>query len=981
MDRTSHCPDCFQSPAPNPVCRHCGFDWRDYEPDSSLLAPFTGLCDGLYRVGRVLGRPGGFGVVYAGWQTRLGKPVAIKEFFPSTWNPLAKRSGHDSLSVVPVQADSEALLDKWKKRFLEEAQLLARLEHPGIVQAHDVLEENKTAYLVMERLRGQTLSEFLGGLKETSAGLVLERRLPAAQALPLLFSALDGLAYLHSQSKSQGPILHLDLSPNNLFLQNDPISTEPDPGRVKLLDFGLARHGARMAGNASIGAGVGHPHFMPPEQADPQRNKSVTAAADTYTLGATLYTALTACAPPPTDARSTGAPLADLRARVPELDSGLAGVLMDCLRLAANQRPRDAIDMQFRLAALTQMPPPSEPAPIPKPEPITDEDEIQSGEDEALSVDESEESPIPNRKTIKARIKKKKPAVRLLTPFGIISAGGWVLWITLSLESDIQFPTPVHTGEPVIPAPPPAAAPPKPTLPHIPLPDAPAGENNVGSNVNANTRRLDNRAISSINPASHEIQANARQIADLEGRFNTHIKRNALTSGHDGHALDDLQKILALIPEGGRAKWNGIERERAKIESNGRRRIADAYLALAYAQLDRSAPDAAANWIAKAEEINPINSDLIGLQSHLGFIYLETNTDQDNRKALRLFNKAAINGHAMAQYNLGVMYANGLGTTKDDRQAVEWYRKAAEQGNADAQNNLGVMYANGLGITKDDQQAVEWYRKAAEQGSADAQNNLGVMHSEGRGIELDQHQASHWFRKAAEQGHAAAQNSLGIAFFYGRGVIQSDHQALKWFHKAAEQGYIEAQYNLGLINTFGRGTKKDDQQSAEWFHKAASQGHTEAQYNLGIMYSEGRGVKKNQSQAARWYRKAAEQGFANAQYNLGIMYSEGRGVNKDQSQADHWYRKAAEQGHAQAQNNYGVKFMVGEGVGPDYYQAFLWFEKASKQGHADAQNNLGMLYEFGLGVPADHHQAAYWFHQAANQGHKGAREMIKKLNL
>ena len=54
-----------------------------------------------------------------------------------------------------------------------------------------------------------------------------------------------------------------------------------------------------------------------------------------------------------------------------------------------------------------------------------------------------------------------------------------------------------------------------------------------------------------------------------------------------------------------------------------------------------------------------------------------------------------------------------------------WYRKAAEQGDASAQYNLGVMYENGHGVEQDDEQAVFWYRKAAEQGYADAQYNLG----------------------------------------------------------------------------------------------------------------------------------------------------------------------------------------------------------------------------------------------------------------
>ena len=73
---------------------------------------------------------------------------------------------------------------------------------------------------------------------------------------------------------------------------------------------------------------------------------------------------------------------------------------------------------------------------------------------------------------------------------------------------------------------------------------------------------------------------------------------------------------------------------------------------------------------------------------------------------------------------------------------MEWYRKAAEQGHSQAQFNLGVMLANGRGIAKDEQEAVEWYRKAAEQGNVLAQINLGVMLANGRGIAKGREESS-----------------------------------------------------------------------------------------------------------------------------------------------------------------------------------------------------------------------------------------------
>ncbi len=82
---------------------------------------------------------------------------------------------------------------------------------------------------------------------------------------------------------------------------------------------------------------------------------------------------------------------------------------------------------------------------------------------------------------------------------------------------------------------------------------------------------------------------------------------------------------------------------------------------------------------------------------------------------------------------------------------MKWCRKAAEQGNAIAQGNLGFVYSEGLGVTQDYAEAARWYRKAAEQGYAKAQGNLGVMYERGQGVPQDYVQAHMWFNLAASR--------------------------------------------------------------------------------------------------------------------------------------------------------------------------------------------------------------------------------------
>jgi TPR repeat protein len=125
----------------------------------------------------------------------------------------------------------------------------------------------------------------------------------------------------------------------------------------------------------------------------------------------------------------------------------------------------------------------------------------------------------------------------------------------------------------------------------------------------------------------------------------------------------------------------------------------------------------------------------------------------------------------------------------NNKQAVKWYRKAAEQGDAGAQYNLGVMYGTGQGVQQDHKQAVKWFRMAAEQGDAKAQAYLGESYDNGQGVPQDYKQAVKWYRKAAEQGVAMAQYSLAMRYGRGEGVTQDYIQAHKWFNIAGASGY------------------------------------------------------------------------------------------------------------------------------------------------------------------------------------------------
>jgi TPR repeat protein len=102
--------------------------------------------------------------------------------------------------------------------------------------------------------------------------------------------------------------------------------------------------------------------------------------------------------------------------------------------------------------------------------------------------------------------------------------------------------------------------------------------------------------------------------------------------------------------------------------------------------------------------------------------------------AFKDFLAAAKEGHALSQYNVALMYEQGLGISKNEKEAFFWYVKSSSQGNAAAQFNLGVFFENGRGTKVDFAKANAWYRKASVQGDGLAVGNLGMLYIRGQGV-------------------------------------------------------------------------------------------------------------------------------------------------------------------------------------------------------------------------------------------------------
>lgn len=287
----------------------------------TALTPGALLNSGTYRVENVVGQ-GGFGIVYEAQDVRLQRAVAIKEFFAQG------ECVRTQARVEPCGALSAESFQTAKQGFLRESQALARFEHRHIVDVYAAFEENNTAYMAMELLRGRNLEQVVEQDGPLSVSDVMQYAEQLASALQTIHDA---------------GLLHLDVKPQNIILA--------DGRRAVLVDFGIAKKLEQVVGAGTVR--LSHTHrlgthgFAPPEQ---YGNASLCAPrTDVYSLGATLYYLLTAQVPPSATDRAAGSdlvPVNGLNARVP---GRLSDAISWAMELKASLRPQSVREFQARL--------------------------------------------------------------------------------------------------------------------------------------------------------------------------------------------------------------------------------------------------------------------------------------------------------------------------------------------------------------------------------------------------------------------------------------------------------------------------------------------------------------------------------------------------------------------------------------------------------------------------------------------------------
>ena len=434
---------------------------------------------GAYELIRRLGS-GGMGDVYLARHVRLGREVAVKILKPE----------------FASQADIV-------QRFFQEAKVVNEINHPHIVEIHDFVEEpGRAVYCVMELLQGQSLVELLDSQKGS---------LPVMRVAKLFAQVCDALEAAHRRG-----VVHRDVKPDNIFV------TQAADGNdfVRVLDFGIARRLTPGHSRTEVGAVLGTPYYMAPEQA---AGRPVDARADVYSVGVAMFEALSGSAP-----QDAGNPRPLLRTKKGEdMPDEFVVLLQRCLALDPSKRPSTAAQVRASLLEISGAPT--------APRPTTDAIENAAGLGKATGS------------------RTAMIALGFVVTLGIL---GFVLRPTIPAGESV--PPPVATKEPVTP--PPAA--PAETLKQPP----PAEVAVISPMVKKRplpVKKLAPAPAAPVNPFAGRAETVRRRYDELVARFGqsqlTSLEKAAVAQALDDYRLD-RQSDLAVSLNSAEAALDAADR-------------------------------------------------------------------------------------------------------------------------------------------------------------------------------------------------------------------------------------------------------------------------------------------------------------------------------------------------------------------------------------------------------------------------------------
>ena len=516
------------------------------------------------------------------------------------------------------------------------------------------------------------------------------------------------------------------------------------------------------------------------------------------------------------------------------------------------------------------------------------------------------------------------------------------------------------------------------------------------------------RACEITRPTEHStIADHEARIRGLAGASSLVVSKFSAFS-RIAHSASASAALKALVASSSASTYHTTFNLKWATENLPERRLAQMKRALCAAKRDA---------YVSSLQLSATTQGDVAAQWALGSLYY---IERDDEKAAVWFGMAAAQGDAEARFVLGGMYEEGRGVRKDAPVAMELYRKAAAEGHADAQYRLGLVchygdrrfLASVASVASVEEGriigAAEWYTKAAAQGHSEAARVLRSMRRDDEGEVL------------------GAYLELGIAYYTGQGVLADKPVGLMWLGLAAtgenpDLDYLDWQCcedarmwiraDEGDARAcFEVGCYLEDRRLADsqlWINKAADMGDISAQSHLLYDYEYDDDTKNlaraaellfliashdtNDEQLDRWDLRE----ICSAQCRLGHMSLTGAeewGIAKDRAAAQEWYKKgfetAARCDYGKNETNYGnealyrLGLMSDDASGHTDLRSTEHYLAAAEKGHMLAQRKLGFLYYHrGDGSRSDHERAFRWLSASLGSEHNRCYYTYTHLDL
>ncbi len=626
-----------------------------------------------YRIDGEIGR-GGIATVYRALQESLGRQVALKVMSPA-------------LAAEPNFSD----------RFIREGHIVAQFAHPHIVTIHDIGVSGFHYYIAMEYVEGGSLSARIAETAPLDWGLAVIEQIALA------------LGYAHEHG-----FVHRDVKPENILFRAD--------GSAVLTDFGIAKSTGSSTQLTSIGTIVGTPRYMSPEQA---HGREADLRSDIYALGVILYEMLSG--KPPFDTSESLAVLyAHINTPIPALPDDRRA-LQPLVNAMMEKNPENRVPDCDTLIELVQMAR-RDPNYLCVPQLLDAGVSSTAATPPSLQIpaDVAQSKPRPWRRAWWRRTTRRTAwslVVLMTLAVGAVYYNGPISGTQLQTEVSelLQRARDVTSVD---------------VLTRADSPSDGAGSATVATS--------DGDSDSEVAAVSGET---SRDLDALLRRAQRHVDEGRLIEPPGANGFEVYQSILQSMPDN-------------ELAHAGVRKIADQFLILVGEQTSARQFDDAQGSLRRGLKVFPDHDGLLAYQAnlervmHADVAYREAEkyffgdgVAVDYGEAARHYLAAAELGHAAAQTGIGVSYGNGYGVDASEQQAIRWLQRAARQGDAIAQYNLGLGLV--FGATAAPSEALQWVMKAAQQDYEPAYRLLSWMYQSGSGVAQSTKKSLKWGIKSA----------------------------------------------------------------------------------------------------------------------------------------------------------------------------------------------------------------------------------------